>query len=106
MKELGIHSMVIKKFRYHSKKVTFYEKENLLNYDFTTIAIHQKWCTDITYIYTNKDRWTYLASVMDFHSKKILGYAYDRSMTAELAIKAVKNACLNVKDTEGVIYTS
>ena len=31
---------------------------------------------------------------MDLHSKKILGYAYDISMTAELAIKAVKNACI------------
>lgn len=36
---------------------------------------------------------------MDLHSKKSFGYAYDLSMTAELAIKAVKNACLNVKDT-------
>ena len=61
---------------------------------------------DISYIYTKKDGWTYLASVMDLHSKKILGYAYDRSMTAELAIKAVKNTCLNVKDTEEILFHS
>ena len=106
MKELGIRSIVVKKFRYHCEKVTFDEKENLLNRDFTTTTIHQKWCTDITYIYTKKDGWTYLASVMDLHSKKILGYAYDVSMTAELAIKAVKNACLNVKDTDGILLHS
>ncbi len=63
-------------------------------------------CTDITYIYTIKNGGTYLASVMDFHSKKIIGYAYDTSMTAELAVKAVKNACLNVKDTKGIILHS
>ena len=43
---------------------------------------------------------------MDLHSKKILGYAYDRSMTAELAIKAIKNVCLNVKDTEEILWYS
>ena len=45
---------------------------------------------DITYIYTKKDGWIYLASVMDLHSKKILRYAYDVFMTVKLAIKAVK----------------
>lgn len=43
---------------------------------------------------------------MDFYSKKIIGYAYGTSMTAELAIKAVENACLNVKTTVGIILHS
>ena len=38
--------------------------------------------------------------------QKIIGYAYDTSMTAELAVKAVENACINVKSTEGVIFHS
>ena len=58
---------------------------------------------DITYIYTKKDGWTYIASVIDLHSKKIIGYAYDTFMTTELAIKSVKNACLNVKNTKGIL---
>ena len=61
---------------------------------------------DITYIYTKKDGWTYLAFVMALHSKKILGYAYDVSITVELAIKAVNNVCLNVKDIEGILLHS
>ncbi|WP_278319692.1 IS3 family transposase [Garciella nitratireducens] len=68
--------------------------------------MNQKWCTDITSIYTVKNGWTYLASVMDFHSKKILGYAYDTSISARLAVKAVKNACLNVKNTKNIILHS
>ena len=43
---------------------------------------------------------------MDFFSKKIIGWAYGTSMTAELAIKAVENACLNVNDTSGIILHS
>lgn len=77
-----------------------------MNLDFSTTSINQKWCTDITYISTAKEGWTYLASVMDLHSKKIIGYSYDTSMTAELAVEAVENACLNVKSTEGIILHS
>ncbi|WP_244325021.1 DDE-type integrase/transposase/recombinase [Sporofaciens musculi] len=47
-----------------------------------------------------------MASVMDLCSRKIIGYAYGTSMTAELAVKAVENACLNVRDTEGIILHS
>ncbi|WP_423780367.1 DDE-type integrase/transposase/recombinase [Dialister invisus] len=53
-----------------------------------------------------KDGWTYLASVMDLYSRRIIGWAYDTSMTAELAVKAVRNACMNVSDTEGIIIQS
>lgn len=106
MKDMGIQSIVVKKFRYHSEKSSPEERENILDRDFSTTSINQKWCTDITYIYTIKDGWTYLASVMDLYSKKIIGYAYHTSMTAELAIKAVENACLNVKKTEGIILHS
>ena len=51
---------------------------------------HQKWCTDITCIHVQKEGWTYLASVMDLCSRKSIGYAYGTSMTAELAVEAVK----------------
>lgn len=37
---------------------------------------------------------------------KIIGYAYGKHMTAELALEAVKNACLNVADTNGIILHS
>lgn len=106
MASLGIRSIVTKKFRPYSNKRTYSEKPNLLNREFTADTINQKWCTDITYIHTIKDGWTYLASVMDLYSKKIIGYSYGTSMTAELAVKAVDNACINVKKTEGIILHS
>ena len=106
MVTLGIHSIVIKKYRHFSDNQPAPEKENILKQDFTATAINQKWCTDITYIHTQKDGWTYLASVMDFYSKKIVGWAYNTSMTADLATKAVENACLNVDNTAGIILHS
>ena len=103
---LEIKSIVIKKFRHHSPKNVIEEKENILNRDFSTTGINQKWCGDITYIHTKKHGWTYLASIMDLHSKKIIGYAYDTSMTSDLAIKSLENACLSVKNTQEIIFHS
>lgn len=53
-----------------------------------------------------KEGWTYLASAMDLCSRKIIGYAYGTSITAELAVEAVRNVCLNVKKTKGIILNS
>ncbi|MDE4541329.1 IS3 family transposase [Thermoanaerobacterium sp. R66] len=106
MSSMGLYSIVVKKFRPYYSKPSLEEKANIINRDFNASNINEKWYTDITYIYTIKDGWTYLASVMDLYSKKIIGYAYGTSMTTELAIKAVENACLNVKDAKGIILHS
>ena len=88
---------MVKKYNHHVNHGTVpNDKANILGRDFEAETIHQKWCTDITYIHVLKEGWTYLACVMDLYSRKIIGYAYGLSMTAELAVEAVKNACLNV----------
>ncbi len=107
MAKQGLRSVVVKKYNHHANHGTVPDyKENILKRDFETETINQKWCTDITYIHVQKEGWTYLASVMDLCSRKIIGYAYGTSMTAELAVEAVKNACLNVRETRGIILHS
>ena len=66
--------------------------EKVLKRDFKTTSINEKLVGDITYIHTIKDGWCYLASVLDLHSKKIIGYAFGKRMTNTLVIKALKNA--------------
>lgn len=46
MTVLGIKSVSVKKIN---------EKEIILNQDFTTTSINQKWSADITYIHTGMD---------------------------------------------------
>lgn len=106
MSELGIHSIIVKKYRPHSGKTAVVERDNLLAGNFTTTGICEKWCTDITYIHTLKDGWTYLASVLDLHSRKIVGYAYARTMTTELAIQAVRNALTGIQMSQPIILHS
>lgn len=106
MAKLGLRSIVIKKYKHHNSQSKVEERENILCRNFETTTINQKWCTDITYIHVLKEGWTYLASVIDLYSKKIVGYAYGTKMTTELAIEAVKNATLNVRDVRGIIVHS
>jgi transposase len=102
----GLRSVVSQKYKPHSSKNEIVEKENILNRNFETRTINEKWCTDITYIHVLKEGWTYLASVMDLHTRKIIGYSYGCKITAELAKRAVENACMNVANTKGIILHS
>lgn len=107
MTRQGLRSVVVKKYNHQANRGSVPDdRKNILSRDFAADTINQKWCTDITYIHVQKEGWTYLATVMDLCSRKIIGYAYGTSMTAELAVEAVKNACLNVKDTAGIILHS
>ena len=98
MKKLNIRSIVVKKWKpYCLSKNKVEQKENIINGDFSCETINKKWLTDITYIYTLKDGWCYLASVFDCCSAKIVGWHISKNIDAELAVQAVKNAINNQK---------
>ena len=69
MVAMGLCFIVIKKYRHYFGHTKVVELENLLQQDFTTTAINQKWCTDITYIHTLKEGCPYdNACIESFHS--------------------------------------
>ena len=43
---------------------------------------------------------------MDLYDRKIIGWTYGKNITAELATQAVKNACLSIPDTTGIVLHS
>lgn len=106
MNKANIKSIIVKKFRPTPSNEKVVERENLLQRDFSTKSINEKWVGDITYIHTLKDGWCYLASVMDLHTKKIIGYSFDRRMTTDLITKALENAYHTHKPAEGLIFHS
>jgi putative transposase len=79
--------------------------ENRLNRQFNVSKHNQAWVTDITYIPTNEG-WLYLASVMDLYSRKIVGWAMDKTMTKELVIDALKMAYQCEKPGIGLVHHS
>ncbi len=57
--------------------------ENILNRDFTTTALNQKWAGDITYVPTDEG-WLYLAIIIDIHSRSVVGWSMSKRMKKDL----------------------
>ncbi|MCU7210212.1 IS3 family transposase [Turicibacter sp. 1E2] len=104
MKSSGLASIIQRKYTpYRQSKELVLERNNILEQDFSTTSINQKWVSDITYIYVQKEGWCYLASVMDLHSKKIIGYHFSKQMTTDIIVKALKNAYVSQKPKDEII---
>lgn len=64
---------------------------NLLDRKFTAARPNQIWLADLSYIPT-EEGWLYLASVMDLHTRKVVGWAMRDHLRAELASSALAMA--------------
>lgn len=106
MNELSIKSIVVKKYKPHSKSSGYSEGKNILDQDFSTTSINQKWVGDITYIYTKVHGWCYLASVEDLYTRKIIGFAMSKKIDTALTLKALEKAYKNQKPEPGLIFHS
>jgi transposase InsO family protein len=78
---------------------------DLIGQDFTAEQPDTRWCGDITYIKT-VDGWVYTATVIDLHSRKIVGYAVADHMRTSLIIEALTAALVTRKPPKGVIFHS
>lgn len=64
---------------------------NLLKRDFSASAPDRKWVADITCIET-REGWLYLAVVIDLFSRRIVGWAMEDHLQANLVTKALEMA--------------
>jgi len=78
---------------------------NLIERDFVAAAPNQTWLADITYIDTDQG-WLYLAAVMDLYSRKIVGWAMQDHMRAELPLTALRMAISAQRPDAGLIHHS
>lgn len=106
MKAMGLKAIAKRKFKVttdseHNKPVF----ENVLNRDFTTTSINQKWASDITYIRT-REGWMYLATVIDLHSRAVIGWAMDKRINKNLVCNALMMALFKRKYPKGVVVHS
>lgn len=103
MKQLGLKSIVVKKYRPQLSSKKIISKENILNQNFSTKNICEKWVADITYIPTKKNGWCYLSSIMDLHTKKIISYTFSKRMTVDFVLKTLNQAKQRYDIPEGMI---
>ena len=83
MKEMGLKSILKKKFvATTDSRHTYPIAENVLNRDFKSIQLGEKWVSDITYIRVN-NQWNYLTTIMDLADRKVIGWALSEDMSTE-----------------------
>ena len=106
MVEQGIRARNGKGFKYSRHGLSMNNvSENLLWRDFSADKPNQKWTSDITYIWV-KNKWLYLATVMDLYSRRIIGWSFGETMTVELIEQALDMAFDSRKVTPGLIVHS
>ena len=84
MKQMGLRSILSRKFRVVTtdSNHTFPISKNLLNRDFTSNCLGEKWVSDITYIKVGS-RWNYLTTILDLADRKVLSWVLSEDMTTE-----------------------
>lgn len=78
---------------------------DLIGRQFNADKQNQKWCGDITYIRT-WEGWAYVATVIDLHSRAVVGFAIDNHMRTSLVTDALDMAIKKRNPGPGVIFHS
>ena len=78
---------------------------DLIGHDFTAAVANTRWCGDITYIRT-VEGWVYTATVIDLHSRKVVGYAVAEHLRTSLIIEALAAALVTRRPPPNVIFHS
>ena len=107
MKENGIQSKIRKKWKatVRGSKDMSRIAPNLLNQNFKTDAINKVWVMDITYVST-QEGWLYVSTVLDLHSRKIVGLSMSNRPDTELILKSFDQAVTHRKPCAGLIVHS
>jgi transposase InsO family protein len=76
---------------------------NLLQGNISVVKPDTVWVSDITYIWT-REGWLYLAVVLDFYSRRVVGWAMHAHPTTTLTLDALHMACQHRKPPPGLIH--
>lgn len=106
MKHLGLRAKAKKKFKVTTdSKHNLPVAPNLLNRDFKAHAPNQKWCGDISYVWTDEG-WMYLAVVIDLYSRAVIGWSIQSTMSRQLVCDALMMALWRRGFPYGVLFHS
>ncbi len=68
-------------------------------------APNQQWAGDVSYLKLNGN-WLYLSVILDFYSRKIVGWSLGRNRTTELTLKSLDMALKTREFKPGLIFHS
>ena len=92
MSQLGIKAQWVKPWTITTKDSDFSnDLQNILNEQFNPERPNAVWCSDITYIWTTEG-FTYLTSIMDLYSRKIIAWTLSDTMGVACVIDTINKA--------------
>ncbi|WFD12330.1 IS3 family transposase [Tepidibacter hydrothermalis] len=113
MRSIGLKSVCRRKRKNYIKSTPEITAENILNRDFSTNEIHEKWLTDVTEFKYGEGKKAYLSAILDLGDKSIVSYVIGKSNnnalvfeTFDIAIKNHPNAKPIFHSDRGFQYTN
>lgn len=105
MKEMGIRACWVRPYTVTTHSENFSDElKNILSRDFSPSEPNAAWCTDITYIPTQKG-FVYLSCIMDLFSRRIVSWELAPTLETKYVVKAVRKAILTSGKRPKVIHT-
>lgn len=107
MKQESIVAKMSKRFKVTTRQSPkpYFVAEDLICQDFKAIEPNEAWVSDITFVPT-LEGWVYCAIILDLFSRMVVGLAVEETMTAELILKALRQALLHRKPPAGIVHHS
>lgn len=104
MREAGLKGAHRRRSRPRNRPV-IHPAADLVCRDFSAPGPDRIWVADITYWWTDEG-YLYLAAVMDLFSRRIVGWAMERHLRADLVIDAIEMAKVRRRPAPGLIHHS
>jgi len=106
MRENGIAAKMARRFKRHTHKhELFRSSTNLLLHRDPVSKPNEVWVGDVTYIRVGR-KWSYLSTVMDLYSRRIIGWCFSRERNAALVKESLLMACEESTPTSATIFHS
>lgn len=104
MRENGIVAKMARRFKRHTHKHEHYHSTtNLLLCMKPTSDKNQVWVGDVTFIQV-ANKWAYLSTVMDRHTREIIGWSFSKCNDTQLVKESLLMATLSNDNTSQTIF--